>query len=394
MTSNNQADEVVAPEAVGLDSEALARLRGAIEGDIAAGLHFGAGVIVARGGQIAFRELIGKSDPEKDRTTQISDRYSLASTSKAITAAAVMILVDRAVIGLDTRVADVIPEFGVRGKQRVTVYHLLTHTGGTWPHFMPPYPMQSMSDVADLSQAAAAVSAQTLAHRPGEICVYNPWADFTILGEVINRAAGRSYRDFMKEEVFDPLGMNETTCGLQVDHPDRVPVTVTDLSPGAVEASVLQEMNKLDETAERPGGGIFSTIGDVFKFAEMLRLRGMLNGTRLLSPALVEYALRNHTGDMTNRFWDFSKEARDIAEFPANVSLMGGYVRGDGHYLTPLGQSASSNSFGAVGAGSTMFMVDPQRDLTFVFLSAGLLEGLGHFQRLQRLSDLAIGAVN
>lgn len=71
---------------------------------------------------------------------------------------------------------------------------------------------------------------------------------------------------------------------------------------------------------------------------------------------------------------------------------MGGYVRGTGHHLTPFGHTASPRAFGAVGGGSTMWMVDPERDLTVVFLSAGFLDGLDHFQRLQQLGDLALAA--
>lgn len=66
--------------------------------------------------------------------------------------------------------------------------------------------------------------------------------------------------------------------------------------------------------------------------------------------------------------------------------------RTQGHYLTGAGQTASPRAFYAVGGGSTMWMVDPDRDLTFVFLCAGLLDGLAHLQRLQRLSDLALAA--
>jgi CubicO group peptidase (beta-lactamase class C family) len=96
---------------------------------------------------------------------------------------------------------------------------------------------------------------------------------------------------------------------------------------------------------------------------------------------------------MPNEFWDFNKEAADLPEFPANFSLGGGYVRGTGHHLTPFGQLASPSAFGAVGSGTTCWMVDPVRELTVVFLSSGLVEGLRHFQRLQRVNDLALAAV-
>jgi CubicO group peptidase (beta-lactamase class C family) len=70
--------------------------------------------------------------------------------------------------------------------------------------------------------------------------------------------------------------------------------------------------------------------------------------------------------------------------------LLGGYVRGHGHHLSGAGVTASPGAFYAVGGGSTMWLVDPARDLTFVFMSAGFIEGLAHFERLQTLSDLAL----
>lgn len=380
------------PQEVGLNHLALDQLRSVIEGDMARGLHYGAGVLVARRGEVAFHEMLGTFEREGGRAMGFDDRFLLASTTKAMTAAAALILVDRGHLTLDTRVADIIPEFAVRGKQRVTVYHLLNHTGGTWPYFMPPAPLQ-WADMGNVDKVIAAVSAQQLTHRPGETVVYNPFADFTILGEIITRVAGKPLRDFARDEIFVPLGMTATSFGMPVGHPNRVPVRIMDTSPGAVEANIMESLNFIDETTARASGGVYSTPLDVFRFAEMLRCDGISNGARILSPAMVRYALQNHTGDRPNLFWDFSKEARDIAEFPANFSLMGGYVRGSGHYLTPLGQFASPNAFGAVGAGSTLFMVDPARELTFVFLAAGLMEGLGHFQRLQRLSDLALAAV-
>lgn len=374
-----------------LDVDALERLERAIKGDMQRGRHHGAVALVARGGQIGFHRALGRFDRDSDRALRKTDRFFLASTSKSMTAAAVMRLIDRGDLTLDTRIAEIIPEFAVRGKQRVTVYHLLNHTGGTWPYFMPPAPL-TWQDMGDHSKIVAGICAQQLSHRPGEVVVYNPWADFTILGEVIQRVSKMPFRDFLQDEIFAPLGMDATSLGMKVGDPDRVPVRVADSAPGAVGADILESMNLVDENSSQPAMGMFSTALDVFKFAEMLRLRGTVQNARILSPAVVEYALQNHTGDKPNVFWDFSKEARDIQEFPANFMLMGGYARGAGHHLTPLGQFASPRAFGAVGAGSTLFMVDPARELTFVFLAAGLMEGLGHFERLQRLSDLALAA--
>jgi len=79
--------------------------------------------------------------------------------------------------------------------------------------------------------------------------------------------------------------------------------------------------------------------------------------------------------------------AQDVGELKKNIQVPSGLP------LAFLGHTASSRAFGAVGGGSTLLLVDPDRDLTFVFLSAGFIDGLDHFARLQQLSDLALAAV-
>jgi len=78
---------------------------------------------------------------------------------------------------------------------------------------------------------------------------------------------------------------------------------------------------------------------------------------------------------------------------PNSFALAGGYARGIGHYLNPCGITASPNSFCGLGSGSTQVMFDPERELSFVFLSSGLYVGLAHIRRCQILSDLALAAV-
>lgn len=147
-------------------------------------------------------------------------------------------------------------------------------------------------------------------------------------------------------------------------------------------------------TAEFPAGNAFSTIDDVFRFTEMYRGRGTTGDIRYLSPALYDYANRNHTGELTNDGWLFETEARGMAPFPANFSLLGGYARGESHIFTPAGHTASSKAFAAVGGGSTSFLIDPERDLTFIFLSSGFFTGLPHLERVSRLNDLALATIN
>jgi CubicO group peptidase (beta-lactamase class C family) len=86
-------------------------------------------------------------------------------------------------------------------------------------------------------------------------------------------------------------------------------------------------------------------------------------------------------------------DAYDHAAYPANFTLLGGYIRGVGDYLNPAGRTASQTALAAVGGGSTGWMIDTERDLTFIFLSAGLVEGFAHPRRLELLNDLAIAAI-
>ena len=146
------------------------------------------------------------------------------------------------------------------------------------------------------------------------------------------------------------------------------------------------------EGSELPAAGVYSTVSDVFRFVEMLRLGGALDGTRILSPLTIDLATRIHTGDKPNDLWAFAREARGWDEFPANLGL-GFFVRGEGLHPVPHGTLASPRSFGHIGAGSTVFWVDPVREVSFICLTAGLLDETHSLQRWQRLSDMALSAV-
>jgi CubicO group peptidase (beta-lactamase class C family) len=124
----------------------------------------------------------------------------------------------------------------------------------------------------------------------------------------------------------------------------------------------------------------------------MLRLGGELDGARILSPAIIELATTNHTGSRPNNLWNYARELRGWDEFPAFLGLSF-FLRGTGIFPTWLGTMASPGTFGGVGAGSTLFWVDPERDLTFVCLTSGLLEESHSVDRFQRLSDLVHAAV-
>jgi len=148
----------------------------------------------------------------------------------------------------------------------------------------------------------------------------------------------------------------------------------------------------LTEKFEMPGGGAIGTAYDLFRWGEALRCGGMLDGTRILSSALLDFATRDHTGSEPNHIYDSMCETRGWGPYPSHLGL-GFFLRGEGIFQTPFGITTSPRTFGGLGAGSTMFWVDPQREIVFVCLTAGLLEESRNLDRLQRLSDLVLSAV-
>jgi CubicO group peptidase (beta-lactamase class C family) len=377
---------------LGFDEDRLERLPLAIEEDVANERYDGAVVLVARGGEVALHEGVGFAERATGRKVRLEDVFYLFSVTKTFTSVAVLRRIEQGELQLTTPVTEVIPEFGVKGKQRVTIAQLLTQTGGMPPD-VPPLPLDK---VGDLEATAAAVCQQPLAAAPGRLVSYSPLGAHAVLGEVVRRLDGgrRAFREILADELFQPLGMKDTALGLRADlAARRVPVVVRDRSPGLFVPELLEALNALlNETSEIPGGGGVGTAYDVFRWAEALRRGGELDGARILSPAILDLATRNHTGTQPNHIFDYMRELRGWDEFPAFLGL-GFFLRGEGIFPTPFGLTASPRTFGGLGAGSTMFLVDPERELVFVCLTAGLLEESRNFDRLQRLSDQVFSAI-
>jgi CubicO group peptidase (beta-lactamase class C family) len=197
----------------------------------------------------------------------------------------------------------------------------------------------------------------------------------------------------LAEDLFGPLGMRDTALGCPARLRERLaPVVVRDRRAGALDPDALEGLTALlDETIEIPAAGYVSTAPDVHRFAEMLRGGGELDGVRILAPATLAALAVNHTGDEPNAFWAYTEDARGWAPFPANLTL-GFYLRGEGAFPTAFGQLASPATIGGIGAGSTVFWVDPVRDVTYAFLSSGLMEDSYSLERHQRLADLVHAA--
>lgn len=380
------------PQDVGLDPERLNRLNGVLSADVEQNRYDGAVLAIGRRGKLVYHEAIGYAERAVERMAKTDDVFSLMSITKSMSTVVVLDYFERGKFSLTTQVADIIPEFGAVGKRRVTIAQLLNHTGGM-SHGLPPLPLEQLGNLEAVVQAVCTMSIEA---PPGQEVSYSPIISQSVLAEVVRRVDGghRSYRQIMEDVLFKPLGMHDTSLGQRADLEDRrVPIVVRDRGEGFLAPEFLEGMNDvLREGAEVPAAGGYSTALDVYRFAEMLRRGGALDGARILSPVTIDFARKNHTGDKKNNVFTFAQEHRGWNEWPAYLGL-GFYLRGEVLYPDHYGVLASPGTFGHVGAGSTMFWIDPEQDMVFVGLTSGLMEESRSLERWQRLSDIALSAI-
>ena len=373
--------------------ERLGHLQRVIAEDVAARRYYGAVIAVARRGQLGMHEAIGHADAAASQPLQRDSVFSIFSVTKALTNVLVLRSIELGRFALTTRISELVPAFAGGLRNEITIFHLLTHTSGLPIVFAIKPDMY----IDRLDEMVAAVCDNIVpAEPPGGRVAYSPLANHVLLGEALRRTdpKRRSYRAIVQEELLDPLKMRDTSVGLRRDlrarHvvPDlrgNFPITHpghSNLGPNGA----FQE-----EDAEMPWVGVASTVSDMLRFAEMLRRRGELDGVRILSPATLELATRNWTAEKPNELTRARYEQRGWPPEPAYLGL-GFALRGTAicHHL--FGTLASPGTFGNHGAGSTLYWIDPGRDLTFVCLTAGVMDSLDNIERFQRLSDIAISA--
>jgi CubicO group peptidase (beta-lactamase class C family) len=380
------------PEDLGFDASRLARIEAAIAADIEAGRYDGAALAVGRRGSLALFSVQGFADRDAGRALKEDDVFVTFSAGKQFTVATVLQAVERGDLQLHEPVCRVLPEFAKNGKRDVCLHHLLSHTSGIAP-FPPPLPP---ADAMNLEKVVAAICETPIENLPGQTVRYSVLTAHALMAEMVRRAYGgkRSFGEIVRDELFSPLGMEDTWLGAPASLAERrCPVVVRDRSPGLLDPDLLEELgNSLGPASEIPAGGYVTTIGDLARFAEMLRAGGEIEGTRILSPLTLELATENRTGDAPNDLWNYAVASRGWPVFPAYLGL-GFFLRGEGIFPTPFGSLASARTFGGVGAGSTAFFVDPRRDLFYAFLSTGLLEESFSQERHMRLADLVFSAV-
>ena len=364
-----------APAALGLDPDRLERLYAAVEAQIADGRYPGAQLAIARHGKLAAFRTFGRARVEP--ATPATDRtlWLLFSQTKPVVGAAVWQLVDQGALSFADRVADHIPEFARHGKGLVTVQQVITHQGG--------FPDATVSPAAwaDHERLRAEVCDFPLQWEPGTRMKYHGLSAHWVLAALIEAITGRDYRDVIRRDLLDPLGLDDLRVGVPAELQDRC---ADMLAPGdGGDATIGTESVNAPafRAAGVPGGGGYATAAAMAAFYQMLLGEGQLNGVRVLSPRVVQLATRNHTGERID-------ELQGVAMHRG----LGVYVRGTEGGSRALGTLAPPRTFGHGGAGSSQSWADPDSGLSFTYLS-NVRHGPWHDQRMDRLSNLVHAAL-
>ena len=378
---------------MGLCPDGLAQLHRVVAEDIKKRRYGGAVILVARHGQIGLHEALGQYRSDDPRPIEKNSVFSLFSLTKGFTNVLLFRAIERGQLSFTTKVSSVIPEFSGKPREDITIVDLLTHRGGLAGVFTPRPGM----NIDVLSEVIDAICKHVHSvEAPGVRVDYSPMAGHALLGEMLRRTdvEGRSFRQILIDELITPLGLRETALGLRSDLKARhvvpeFPTTFPATHPGR--ANLGPHGALLQEDAEMPWVGMVSTAADVFRFAELLRSGGELDGRRFVSRRMLDLATRNWTGEHPNQLYKGLALARGWRPFPAFLGL-GFSLRGDVICQHQFGTLASPRTFGSHGAGSTIFWVDPESGITFVCLTAGLIDEAENIIRFQRLSDIAHAA--
>jgi CubicO group peptidase (beta-lactamase class C family) len=362
------------PEDVGLSAARLDRIDSLINDLVAAREIPGAVALIVRDGYIAYHKAFGYRNTKSREPLRGDDIFRIASQSKAITALAVMMLWEEGRFLLDEPVSKYLPAFDnptvltsynpadttyetESARSRVTIRQLLTHTSGIdyaaigSEEFKAIYakagvPSGIGNDADRICNKMEILGGLPLKHHPGERFTYGLNSD--VLGCLIEVLSGQPFDRFLRERIFDPLGMDDTWFYLPTDKHDRL-VTLHDGSSGMAEPldgeaydGANPDFPTLQGTYFSGGAGLSSTVEDYAKFLQLFLNGGTFNGVRLLSPKTVELVMTDQLPDMRSE-----------------IGLAFGLETADNDHRSPL----SIGSFSWGGAFNTHYWADPEEQL-------------------------------
>ncbi|HSS79044.1 MAG TPA: serine hydrolase [Thermoanaerobaculia bacterium] len=233
----------------------------------------GAAVLIAKDGQALLRKAYGLANLELGVPMRPDMVFEIASVTKQFTAAAILLLQERGKLSVNDEVTKYLPEYPTHG-QRITIDHLLSHTSGIpevtampewWPRHREDMKVQQIIDL---------FKDKPLDFNPGEKLAYSN-SGYIVLGAILEKASGKSYEDFIEQDVFAPLGMNHSRYG-----------HLNEVVPGRVtgydrEEDLYQVAEYLSLTQAYAAGALLSTVDDLALWSDTLSSEKLLKKASL-----------------------------------------------------------------------------------------------------------------
>ncbi|MEI6599740.1 MAG: serine hydrolase domain-containing protein [Comamonadaceae bacterium] len=382
----------VDPEDVGLCGQRTCRLVDALQAEVDRQRLPGAVVLIARQGKLALFESLGLLDPATGVPMTRDAIFRIYSMTKPVVSVAAMMLMEQGRLLLSDPVAKYLPEYAnqkvarqVEGvvhlqevRQLATVQDLLRHTAGLTYEFMGSSSVQrqyAQSRIGSRERSNAEFSRQLAAlplmFEPGTAWEYGRSTD--VLGRLVEVVSGTTLGTYLRENIFEPLGMEETWFSVPQQHQYRIAEPFARDPDGAMQMRLVDLRE--DPVMESGGGGLASTALDYARFLQFMLNRGELDGVRLLGSRTVAYMTSDHLGSIPVN----SGASRELLPLGYGFGL-GFAVRKETGLATEPG-SVGAYYWG--GMAGTTFFVDPAEDL-FACLMLQAPNQREHYRKLFR----------
>lgn len=323
---------------------------------------------------IDFRYYAGKISAEDENKIKGNTLFRIASMSKPITAAAVMILAQKGLIDIDDKAEKYIPSLaGIHVREEIegggyndlgptpvpiTIRHLLTHTSGFGSCCMTKFARLSKDDKASLDGTINFYIKEGVDFIPGSRQHYSAFAAFDLLCKIAETVTGESFDVFVKKNLFDPCGMVDTTFSPTKEQNDRIipmhsRVEDKNVVDRMIDGCVFEDF---PYSHKMGGAGFVSTVDDYVAFAKMLLNKGKCAGKTLIEERFVKEL-------------GTASVSEEVMPGPQKWGLGVRVITGDEYKILPTG------SFGWSGAYGSHFWVDPVNEIIAVFMKNSRIDG-------------------
>jgi CubicO group peptidase (beta-lactamase class C family) len=382
----------VKPEAVGFSSQRLERLHAVLQKKVDEKQLPGMVTILARHGKIADFQTYGKKDLASGAPMDKDTIFRIYSMTKPVTGVAMMILYEQAKWSPQDPIAKYIPEFAhlkvfkgmdANGQPALenpahapTMAELMSHNAGfTYGIFGltavdKMYRDTNVLGSANLQEMIDKLAKLPLLYQPGTKWVYSVSVD--IQGYLVEKLSGKTLGEFMRENIFQPLGMKDTAFHVAEDKRSRFAPLYAMNAKGELTSTdggrVALDYSK-EPSMPSGGGGLTSTARDYLRFCQMFLASGELDGARILAPSSV--ALMR-----TNRLSPAILNSREYGIAFFHVSPGFGFGFDFGVYTDPgfISHTVGQGTFTWGGAAGTWFWIDPANDIAFVGMVQRVLD--------------------